>query len=221
MSSASPGPSRSPPGRPVNSKPAEQRFLTCPVDTATTAYSAAIAVAVGDIVQNTGRYGVLVCAQATASGAMRGNPPNKGVRISTAATFSVPPGYRRTAEVRRPKLDPFIPIIEGWLADRSMPRKQRHTATHRGVTIAQPDARETLDLLRVYSRLEAFAGDALLASLWQGTAASSGVSLAMLDAQAALGRQRGGPDGQLCRRSLGDRDTNPADADAGPTRFRR
>lgn len=43
--------------------------------------------------------------------------------------FSVPPGYRRRAEVRRPKLDPFIPIIEGWLeADRTMPRKQRHTA---------------------------------------------------------------------------------------------
>ena len=34
--------------------------------------------------------------------------------------FSVPPGYRRRAEVRRPKLDPFLPIIEGWLeADRT------------------------------------------------------------------------------------------------------
>ena len=44
-------------------------------------------------------------------------------------SFSVPPGYRRRAEVRRPKLDPFLPIIEGWLeADRTMPRKQRHTA---------------------------------------------------------------------------------------------
>lgn len=26
-------------------------------------------------------------------------------------SFSVPPGYRRTIEVRRPKLDPFVPII--------------------------------------------------------------------------------------------------------------
>ena len=44
-------------------------------------------------------------------------------------SFSVPPGYRRSTEARRPKLDPFIPIIEGWLeADRTMPRKQRHTA---------------------------------------------------------------------------------------------
>ena len=33
------------------------------------------------------------------------------------------------AEVRRPKRDPFIPIVEGWLAaDRLMPHKQRHRA---------------------------------------------------------------------------------------------
>lgn len=44
-------------------------------------------------------------------------------------SFSVPPDYRRQAEIRRPKLDPFLPIIESWLeADRTMPRKQRHTA---------------------------------------------------------------------------------------------
>src|SRR5690606_36796024 len=49
--------------------------------------------------------------------------------VAKMMTFSVPPAYRRTAEVRRPKLDPFIPIIEGWHeADRSMPRKQPHTA---------------------------------------------------------------------------------------------
>ena len=49
--------------------------------------------------------------------------------VAKMMMFSVPPGYRRTAEVKRPKLDPFIPIIEGWLeADRAMPRKQRHTA---------------------------------------------------------------------------------------------
>jgi transposase len=43
--------------------------------------------------------------------------------------FSVPPGYRRTARVRRPKLDGFTNIIDGWLAlDRGVPRKQRHTA---------------------------------------------------------------------------------------------
>lgn len=44
-------------------------------------------------------------------------------------SFSVPPGYRRKAPVRRPKLDGFTPIIDAWLeADRSVHRKQRHTA---------------------------------------------------------------------------------------------
>jgi transposase len=43
--------------------------------------------------------------------------------------YSVPPGYRRQAPVRRPKLEAFIPIIDQWLeADRAAPRKQRHTA---------------------------------------------------------------------------------------------
>jgi transposase len=43
--------------------------------------------------------------------------------------FSVPPGYRRRAEIRRPKLDGFIEIIEQWLRDDLGQRaKQRHTA---------------------------------------------------------------------------------------------
>ena len=43
--------------------------------------------------------------------------------------FSVPPGYRRTAQVRRPKLDGFTELIDQWLEDdRAQPRKQRHTA---------------------------------------------------------------------------------------------
>ena len=44
--------------------------------------------------------------------------------------FSVPPGYRRTAPVRRPKLDEFTALIEQWLEDdrRHGYRKQRHTA---------------------------------------------------------------------------------------------
>ena len=43
--------------------------------------------------------------------------------------FSVPPGYRRTAPVKRPKLDGFTEIIDGWLeGDREVHRKQRHTA---------------------------------------------------------------------------------------------
>ena len=43
--------------------------------------------------------------------------------------YSAPPGYRRTAPVKRPKLDAFIGIIDGWLeGDREVHRKQRHTA---------------------------------------------------------------------------------------------
>ena len=44
-------------------------------------------------------------------------------------TYSEPPGYRRTAPVCRPKLDPFTDQIDQWLLDdKSRHRKQRHTA---------------------------------------------------------------------------------------------
>jgi transposase len=44
-------------------------------------------------------------------------------------SFSVPPGYRRRAEIRRPKLDGFTEIIDQWLRDDLVQRaKQRHTA---------------------------------------------------------------------------------------------
>ncbi len=44
-------------------------------------------------------------------------------------SYSPPPGYRRTAPVRRPKLDGFTGVIDAILeADRAEPRKQRHTA---------------------------------------------------------------------------------------------
>lgn len=43
--------------------------------------------------------------------------------------FSIPPGYRRSAPIRRPKLDGFTGIIDQWLSeDRERPRKQRHSA---------------------------------------------------------------------------------------------
>lgn len=43
--------------------------------------------------------------------------------------YSGPPGYRRAAPVRRPKLDGFTNIIGGWLdGERGGPRKQRHTS---------------------------------------------------------------------------------------------
>ena len=44
-------------------------------------------------------------------------------------SFSVPPGYSRTAAVKRPKLDGFTAFIEQWLReDQERNRKQRHTA---------------------------------------------------------------------------------------------
>ena len=43
--------------------------------------------------------------------------------------FSEPPGYRRSAPIRRPKLDAFTAQIDQWLLeDKSCHRKQRHTA---------------------------------------------------------------------------------------------
>ena len=49
--------------------------------------------------------------------------------VDKALAFSVPPGYRRTAPVKRPKLDGFTEIIDAWLeGDKAVHRKQRHTA---------------------------------------------------------------------------------------------
>jgi len=33
--------------------------------------------------------------------------------------FSVPPGYRRTAQIKRPKLDGFTVFIDAWLTTAS------------------------------------------------------------------------------------------------------
>ena len=49
--------------------------------------------------------------------------------VDKMCAFAVPPGYRREKDVRRPKLDGFTDIIDGWLLkDLERPRKQRHTA---------------------------------------------------------------------------------------------
>jgi len=50
--------------------------------------------------------------------------------VAKMLKFSAPPGYRRTVASKRPKLDGFTPIIDGYIeGDKSVPRKQRHTAT--------------------------------------------------------------------------------------------
>ena len=49
--------------------------------------------------------------------------------IAKMCAYSAPPGYRRRRPPARPKLDPFVPIIDAILAaDKDAPRKQRHTA---------------------------------------------------------------------------------------------
>ena len=49
--------------------------------------------------------------------------------VAKMMRFSVPPGYRRTKPAVKPKLDPFIPVIDKILADdKSGPKKQQHTA---------------------------------------------------------------------------------------------
>src|SRR5262249_37711445 len=49
--------------------------------------------------------------------------------VAKMLAFSVPQGYRRRRPPARPKLDPFIGIIEAILAaDEGRPKKQRHTA---------------------------------------------------------------------------------------------
>ncbi len=48
--------------------------------------------------------------------------------VKKMLSYSSPPGYHRTAPVRRPKLDGFTGIVDAILeADQAEPRKQRHT----------------------------------------------------------------------------------------------
>src|SRR5467141_2445241 len=49
--------------------------------------------------------------------------------VAKMLVFSVPPGYRRSRPPARPKLDPFVGIIERILEeDKGQPAKQRHTS---------------------------------------------------------------------------------------------
>lgn len=48
--------------------------------------------------------------------------------IEKMLQFSVPPGYRRERDVKRPKLGAFMPIIDAILSDdKQRPKKQHHT----------------------------------------------------------------------------------------------
>ena len=56
-------------------------------------------------------------------------------------SFSVPPGYRRRAEIRRPKLDGFTEIIDAVAAGRSRPARQAAPHRQAGVRAAARRAR--------------------------------------------------------------------------------
>src|SRR6202047_2171651 len=50
--------------------------------------------------------------------------------VAKMLSFSVPPGYRRSRPPARPRLDPYVGVIEGVLEeDKGRPAKQRHTST--------------------------------------------------------------------------------------------
>ena len=49
--------------------------------------------------------------------------------VAKMLAFSVPPGYRRNGPPARPKLDPFVGVIDRILEeDKARPAKQHHTA---------------------------------------------------------------------------------------------
>src|ERR1700761_6568279 len=49
--------------------------------------------------------------------------------VAKMLAFSVPPGYRRSRPPIRPKLDPFVAVIDRILEeDKARPAKQRHTS---------------------------------------------------------------------------------------------
>ena len=49
--------------------------------------------------------------------------------VRNMLAYPEPPGYRRTAAIKWPKLDAYVDQIDQWLAeDKGRPRKQRHPA---------------------------------------------------------------------------------------------
>ncbi len=49
--------------------------------------------------------------------------------VRQALDSAVPPPRKPYSQRTRPAIDPYVPVIDGWLlADKEVPRKQRHTA---------------------------------------------------------------------------------------------
>ncbi len=73
----------------------------------------------------------------TASGIRRGEESTCGSEgvwgrprtVRKMLRYAVPPGYRREQAVKRPKLGPWLGVIDAILKDdQNQPKKQRHTA---------------------------------------------------------------------------------------------
>ena len=73
------------------------------------------------------RRAVLVDGASQRTAAREFGISRKSVRKMVA--FSVPPGYQRQQPVKRPKLGPWVGVIDAMLEeDKTRPTKQRHTA---------------------------------------------------------------------------------------------
>src|SRR6516162_9407540 len=87
--------------------------------------------------------------------------------VAKMLAFSVPPGYRRSGPPARPKLDPFVGIIDRILEeDKARPAKQQHTSKRMFVPLrhdpghAQVDFGEALAVIgRVERKIHFFAMD--------------------------------------------------------------
>ena len=74
------------------------------------------------------RRAVLVDGMSQRTAAREFGISRKSVR--KMAAFSAPPGYQRQQPVKRPKLGPWVGVIDAILEDDKVrPAKQRHTAT--------------------------------------------------------------------------------------------
>jgi transposase len=82
-------------------------------------------------------FGVKVYAAVRRFVFVEGNSQREAARVfglhretvAKMCQFSLPPGYTRTQPAPKPKLGPYLPVIDAILeADRTAPVKQRHTA---------------------------------------------------------------------------------------------
>src|SRR6266446_2192680 len=55
--------------------------------------------------------------------------------VKKMLSFSVPPGYRRTAPIKRPKLDEFTEVIDQWLRDDVGQHRKPRTSKTNGLRI--------------------------------------------------------------------------------------